>query len=141
MDNPTVSNIQSGPAAPSASPAVAHERIEHTPVGTFYIRGVAIVTDARGRKIGIRKLSPLDRVRLFEGLGPKLAENMMYLSYALTCASVTSIDSLERHFPHSKEQVEQTLGLLDQDGFDAANKGYKEHFEAGETGDPEAIKK
>src|SRR5271155_5135130 len=51
-----------------------------------------IVNDARGRQLEVRKLKPLDRLRLVETIGADNALNQPYLGYATLAASVTAID-------------------------------------------------
>jgi hypothetical protein len=98
------------------------------------------VTDRRGRKITVRRLTALDRLRLFEMLGSRLADNMMYISYALSALCVSAIDGDQEHGPATKIQLESLVQRLDQDGIEAATAAHREHFEAGETADAGAVK-
>jgi hypothetical protein len=127
-----VSNIQSGPAPGGA----LKQEIDYN-LG----RQRAEVTDARGRKIKIRKLMPLDRLRLFEALGAVLSENAMYFSYTMSVACIEEIDGNLYGIPTSKIQIEAMISRLDDHGLEAVARGYRENFGSGETGDPEAIKK
>ncbi len=97
---------------------------------------VVTVKDRKGRELKIRRLTALDRLRLFEALGPKLAENVMYVSYALSAACVVSIDGVAQGVPASKLQLETLIQRLDNDGLEAATAAHREHFEKGESGDP-----
>lgn len=128
-----VSNIQSGPSS-------AFE-VKPGPPSAFGAKPGAEVTDVRGRKIKIRKLSPLDRMHLFEVLGPTLSENAMYLGYVMSAACVEAIDGDFEGFPTSKIRVEAMVGKLGEEGLEAVSKAYRDNFNAGESGDPNAIKK
>lgn len=120
----SATNIQSGPAASMISAAAS----------------IVTVTDERGRKIGIRKPSLLDRMRLIEGLGA-LAENGAYLNHAVMLAAVTSIDGSVEPVACSKAQIEGMAARLDNEGLDAVVDGYSANFKKAETGDPDKIKK
>jgi len=93
----------------------------------------ATVTDMLGRTIAIRKLTALDRMRLFEVIGPELTENQLWLGYALSAASVTSIDGQLWAFPSNKRGVETMVGILGDEGLDAIAKGYAANFTIGES--------
>jgi hypothetical protein len=103
--------------------------------------GPTTVEDSNGRKIAIRKLGALDRLRLFEMLGPSLSENALYLGYSMSAACVTEIDGVREAFPSSKKQIEIVIQRLGDEGLEAVTRGYRDNFSAGETGDTEAIKK
>lgn len=98
------------------------------------------VKDKQGRTIELRKLTALDRIRLFEALGAALSENVAYMGYALTASSVVKINDESRAFPSSKKTLENTIDALGDDGLEAAGEAYKNNYNVGETGDPETIK-
>jgi len=100
----------------------------------------AEITDARGRKIVIRKLNALDRLNLFEVLGAELSGNAIYVGYSLSAASVVSIDGQPMGLPARISDIKIAVKLLDDDGLEAVSRGYQEHFSKGETGDLDAIK-
>jgi hypothetical protein len=115
----------SGPA-PGFSPSVA--------IVNAAAKTVA-VTDGRGRKIVIRKVSLFQRLRLIEGLG-SVADIGQYLNHALLIASVVSIDEVPESPPTSKTEIEALANRLDSDGFDAVVDGHNEHFKKGESANP-----
>jgi hypothetical protein len=98
------------------------------------------VTDKQGRDITIRKLNALDRLRLFEALGASLSENLAYMGYALTAASVIKIGTEQRAFPANKRSVEASVDMLGDDGLEAAGTAYRDNFTGGETGDLANVK-
>ena len=52
------------------------------------------VIDGDGRQLTIRRLTALDRLRLFKAAGPLLAQNQPWLGMALIASSVTAIDDV-----------------------------------------------
>lgn len=99
----------------------------------------SIVTDPRGRTIKIRKLSALDRMRLYEMLGGNLSDNMQYMAYAMVAASVTEIDGNKEGFPGNKRQLEAMVSSLGDEGIEAIAVAYRD-FSVGETADLANIK-
>lgn len=79
----------------------------------------ATVTDARGRSIAIRKLGPLDRMKLFEVVGPENSRNEQYVGYAALAFIVSAIDGEPVARPNSKLALEALVQRLDDDGMDA----------------------
>jgi hypothetical protein len=79
----------------------------------------ATVRDSTGRLIKVRKLSALDRVRLFRAMGSVDAENRMLSSYASTAAAVTELDSHAIPFPSTSLQLDAIIGRLDEHGLEA----------------------
>jgi hypothetical protein len=69
-----------------------------------------IVRDALGRQLSVRRLSALDRLRLFKAVGPELAQNAPYLGMAMLAASVTAIEG----------QLEALVQRLGDEGLSAA---------------------
>ena len=54
------------------------------------------VTDDDGRRLTVRRLTALDRLRLFKAAGPILAQNQPWLGMALIASSVNAIDDVPR---------------------------------------------
>jgi hypothetical protein len=71
-----------------------------------------------GRLVVTRWLSPLDRMKLFRALGSDLSSNQAYLSYAMICASVASIDGDACPIPANIREVEAFVQRLGDDLFD-----------------------
>ena len=79
-----------------------------------------IVTDARGRSIAVRKLSPLDRMRMSKAAGAENSTNQPYMLYALVACSVVAIDGDDQIIPTNQNQLEAAISLLGEEGYDAA---------------------
>lgn len=84
--------------------------------------------DSLGRLIKIRKLTPLDRMRIFEALGPSLSENASYLAYAFAASCVTQIDATPVAFPRSVKTLEATVDMLGDEGLNDVSVKYKDTF-------------
>ena len=63
-------------------------------------------TDALGRRLALRRLTALDKLRLFKAAGAQLAQNPPWLGTALLAASVTAIDDIPVPPPTNEAQIE-----------------------------------
>jgi hypothetical protein len=81
------------------------------------------VIDARGRVLQLRKLSVLDRLRLFEAAGAELSRNDRWLGLAVLAASVGVIDGVPVPLPASKAGIEAAVQRLDEAGLAAVAAG------------------
>ncbi len=79
------------------------------------------VTDARGRRLSLRRLTALDKLRLFEAAGPALAANDRWLGMAVLACSVTAIDDIPVPAPASKAMIEAMVQRLGDDGIAAVS--------------------
>ena len=77
------------------------------------------VVDAQGRRLALRRLSALDKLRLFRAAGSVLAQNPMWLGMAVLACSVTAIDDVPVPMPGSEGQVEQLVQQLGDAGLAA----------------------
>jgi hypothetical protein len=77
------------------------------------------VTDSQGRRLSLRRLSLLERLRLFEAAGAELARNDRWLGLAALAASVSAIDGVPLPFPATKAAVEAAVQRLDEPGIAA----------------------
>ena len=77
------------------------------------------VTDAQGRRLGLRRMGALDKLRLFKAVGPVLAQNAPYLGMAMLACSVTDIDGVPVPVATSEAQVEALVGRLGDAGISA----------------------
>jgi hypothetical protein len=77
------------------------------------------VTDARGRKLSVRRLGALDRARLFKAIGGQNSQNAPYLGMAMLASSVTTMDDIPLPFPATDREVEAAIARLDDDGINA----------------------
>lgn len=79
-----------------------------------------VVIDAKGRRIVIRELSPIQEGRLFLAVGAEYAENTRYMTmYAFPAAMVESVDGEEYAVPSTMPQIEARLAVLGHDGLNA----------------------
>jgi hypothetical protein len=77
------------------------------------------VTDDDGRRLTIRRLTALDRLRLFKAAGPILAQNQPWLGMALIASSVHAIDDVPVPAPANEHQVEAMVARLGDSGISA----------------------
>jgi hypothetical protein len=113
-----------GPGAPAAAAAST------TPTQQFVAdaNGIVRTKDERGRSIGVKKLSPLDRMRLFKALGGQLSANEVYMGYAALAASVTEIDGEPVAPPITERQLEAMVSRLGDEGLNAVGAAVKSYF-------------
>jgi phage FluMu protein gp41 len=81
------------------------------------------VTDAAGRRIALRRLTALDKLRLFKAAGPGLSQNQPWLGMAVLAASVAAIDDIPAPFPASEAQIEALVQRLGDAGLSAVATG------------------
>lgn len=84
------------------------------------------VRDALGRRLGLRRLTALDRLRLFKAVGSGLAENAAYLGMGMVAISVTSIDDVPVPTPASEAQLEALIAKLGDEGLEAASVMFRD---------------
>ena len=90
------------------------------------------VTDTRGRSITVKKMGPLDRLKLFEVIGADNSRNEQYVGYAALAFLVTAIDGEPVARPNSKLALEALVQRLDDDGMDAVAMHLAEQIAARE---------
>jgi hypothetical protein len=83
--------------------------------------------DKDGRQIMFRRLTALDRLRLFKALGPGLAQNALYLGMATLAYAVTAIDAIPVPPPVSEGQLEALVGRLGDSGLAAIAAALSDH--------------
>ncbi len=76
------------------------------------------VRDAAGRSITIRKLGPVERLRLFKACGQN-SSNEQYLGMAAIAASVAVVDGRPVPVPVNEGMIEKTLADLGDEGVEA----------------------
>ena len=86
---------------------------------------VAYESDARGRRIGVRRIDALKLYRLTKVLGAT-ATNQSALNLAMSAASVVEIDGEPVGFPASEMQVEALMSRLDFEGLAAATAALRQ---------------
>ena len=80
----------------------------------------ADIVDSLGRTLSLRRLGPLDRLRLFEAAGADLSRNDRWLGMAALACSVSAIDGVPDPFPNTKHAVEAMVQRLGTAGTSAA---------------------
>lgn len=76
-----------------------------------------VLTDARGRKIALRELDPLQESRIFLAVGADNASNSQYMSgYAFPSAMIEYIDGEYFAIPSNLKQIEARLTILGREG-------------------------
>jgi hypothetical protein len=78
-----------------------------------------IITDADGRRLTIRRMSALDKLRLFKAAGPVLAQNQPWLGMAMLACSVAAIDDIPIPSPANELQIEGLVSRLNDTGISA----------------------
>lgn len=78
------------------------------------------VTDSQGHRLALRRLTALDKLRLFKAAGPELAHNQPWLGMAVLAASVSAIDDVPVPQPATEAQIESLVSRLGDHGLAAA---------------------
>jgi hypothetical protein len=71
------------------------------------------------RRLTLRRLTALDKLRLFKAAGPALAQNQPWLGMAVLAASVVAIDDVPVPSPTTEAQVEALVSRLGDHGIAA----------------------
>ena len=82
--------------------------------------------DAEGRVLTLRRMTALDKLRLFKAAGPVLSHNQPWLGMAVLAASVSAIDDIPVPQPASEQQVEALVGRLGDAGIAAVGAALAE---------------
>lgn len=83
------------------------------------------ITDARGRVLTLRKLAPLDKMRLFGAAGSELSTNPMYMGYAMLAAHVAAINDEAIGIPTSKLKLEALVHRFTEEDFEAIGEAFR----------------
>ena len=78
-----------------------------------------ILKDGLGRSLTLRRLTALDRLRLFKAAGPILAQNDRWLGMAMLAASVSALDGIPIPQPGNEQQIEALVHRLGDPGIAA----------------------
>ena len=84
------------------------------------------VADANGRRLKLRRLTALDKLRLFKAAGPVLAQNQSWLGMAVLAASVSAIDDAPVPAPANEAQIEALVARLGDAGIAAVGAALAE---------------
>jgi hypothetical protein len=92
-----------------------------TPTASILAAAAAqkIITDSDGRRLAVRRLTALDKLRLFKAAGPDLARNDVWLGMAMLACSVTAIDDVPLPMPLSENLIEAAVQRLGDAGITA----------------------
>ncbi len=85
------------------------------------------VTDRDGRRLELRRLTALDKLRLYKAAGPVLTQNAAWMGVAVLAASVAAIDGVPVPAPASEAQIEVLVGRLGETGLAAVSTGLGHH--------------
>jgi hypothetical protein len=85
--------------------------------------------DEYGRVLTIRRLTALDRLRLFKAAGPVMAQNQPWLGMALIASSVAAIDDVPVPPPVNELQIEAMVARLGDAGIAAVAVALQQHDE------------
>lgn len=99
------------------------------------------VSDARGRTLGIKRPGVLERLRLYEIVGPQNTENRKYLGLAGAAFCAVELDGEALALPATRRELEARLILLGEEGVDAINRALeKQRQEPGGDATEETLK-
>ena len=70
------------------------------------------VTDGLGRRLTLRRMTSLDKLRLFKAAGSVLAQNQLWLGMAMLACSVAEIDNVPIPPPTNEQQIESMVARL-----------------------------
>ena len=77
------------------------------------------ITDGDGRRLCLRRLTALDRLRLFKAAGPALSQNDRWLGMAMLAVSVSAMDDVPIPPPCTEQQIEALVHKLGNAGIAA----------------------
>jgi hypothetical protein len=103
------------------------------------VRKPGTITDAKGRKIVVRPVNPLEEYRLSKIMG-QAGESSWARTIALQAAAVREFDGEEEDFPNSDREIEAIVQRLGAEGFEAVNKALSELAEAKPKSNMGAVK-
>lgn len=92
-----------------------------TPSSTIVLGATtgSVVSDTNGRRITVRRLTALDKLRLFKAAGPVLSQNQLWLGMAVLAYSITAIDDVPIPVPTNEVQIESIVSRLGDAGINA----------------------
>lgn len=89
---------------------------------------IVYVTDARGRKLGLRRPKFADEFRIVSVVGAEDAANQVYMGMLQPLLFIAEIDGDVQPFPTTKIAVESLINTAGREGFLAVLKALPEHF-------------
>jgi hypothetical protein len=88
------------------------------------------LTASDGRRLTLRRLTALDKLRLFKAAGPALSQNQPWLGMAMLASSVTAIDDVPIPPPTNEPQIEAMVSRLGDSGIAAVAEAFQHLGEA-----------
>src|SRR4051812_13323044 len=82
--------------------------------------GIVYVTDAKGRKIGLKEPPFLAEFDIIDVVGPEKSKNQTYMGMLNPLLYIVEIDGEKVDFPKTPIQVRALIQLADRHGFIAA---------------------
>ena len=77
------------------------------------------ITDAAGRRITFRRMTALDKLRLFKAAGPELASNDRWVAMAMLASAVIAVDDIPLPPPVNESLIEAAVAKLGDQGIEA----------------------
>ena len=87
------------------------------------------VIDKSGRRLVLRRMTSLDKLRLFKAAGPFLSQNQPWLGMAMLACSVAEIDNVPVPPPTNEQQIESMVARLGDTGIAAVAEALNGHPE------------
>jgi hypothetical protein len=78
-----------------------------------------VVNAPSGNVYTLRRLAPVQRMKLFAAIGPELSGNGPYLGYAAIACCVASINGESIAFPTTRRDLEAVVSRISEDDFTA----------------------
>jgi len=103
-------------------------------------KGLVYVTDAKGRKIGLKEPPFLAEFEIIDVVGPEKSKNQTYMSMLNPLLYIAEIDGEPVQFPTTVLGVRALIQKADRHGFLAALEGIQKHFALDEEALAEQIK-
>ena len=94
------------------------------------------VSDRLGRRLTLRRMTSLDKLRLFKAAGPVLAQNQPWLGMAMLACSVAEIDNVPIPPPTNEQQIESMVARLGDLGIAAVAESLNGQLEVAQ---PDAV--
>lgn len=88
------------------------------------------VTDAKGRKLHLRKLTVMDQVRLLRAIGPAQSSNRPYVDLVTMASGVAQIDEVPCIIPTNERQIDAAIERIGDEGFSALMVNMQAEFRA-----------
>jgi hypothetical protein len=102
------------------------------PDGPKVINGVVNITLEDGRAVGVRRMGPMDRMRMCSIIGAENSKNEIYLSMAVPAYCAASIDGDNVPRPQTVLALEAVADRLGDAALLQITLGIAEHFPEGD---------